>query len=207
MELKDIIKAAEEAGVDSGVVTAIKALDNSAEVERLKKAVEDSEGKAKGILQDKKKFKERAEKAEGDLQKIADAKLPDDEKHAKQLQELQDKLDQQQKDGEKREADYAKAARDAKVSDLTTSVKWASGVPAETAKGIVKAALSGVEDLSDKTKVDEILNNVRESHKSFIAADTASGSGGKQSGGEGGSGGDDKQPTIAENQKAIWRDK
>jgi len=67
--------------------------------------------------------------------------------------------------------------------------------------------MADVEDLSDKAKIDEILNTVRESHKSFIAADAAGGTGNKQDmGGGAGVGGND-EPNIADNQKALWGDK
>ena len=206
MELKDILKAAEDGGLDSAVISAIKGLDNTAEVERLKSELQAEQGKASGILEDKKKYKERAEKAEGDLKKIANDKLPEDEKHQKALEELKQQLESEKAEREKQAQEFAQTQREAKTSDLTSSVKWADGVPHDTAKLIIKNALAGVEDLSDASKVEEALKAVKESHKSLIAADAASGTGSKSSG-EGSSNNDSKAPSIADNQKAIWGDK
>ena len=204
MELKDIIAKLEEKEIDSGIVDAVKNLDQTAEVERLKGELESEQGKTAGILADKKKFKERAEEAEKKIAEAEKAKLPEDERHKQELQELKDKLDAEKAEREKQAEEFAQTQRTAKLADITGSVKWASSTPHDTAKLIIKNALADVDDLSDQSKVDEILNAVKESHKSFIAADAASGSGGK---GGGGAPPSDKSPSIADNQKAIWGDK
>lgn len=179
MELDKILEAAKEAGLNASVLDAIKGLDKSADVERLTKELDAEKGKAAGILEDKKKYKERAEKAEGDLKKIADEKLPEDERHKKELQELKERLESEKADRERQAAEFAKTQREAKIADLTGSVKWADGVPHGTSKLIVQNALAEIEDLSDKSKVEDALKNLKESHKSLIAADAPSGTGGK----------------------------
>ena len=207
MELSDIIKAAEGKELDSGVIDAIKALDQSATVERLEKELTAEQGKSKGILEDKKRYKTERDAHKEALDKIENDKLPEEEKHLKAMKELQEKLDAEKAGREAQAADFAKAQRDAKLSDLTASVKWATGTPSDTGKLIIQNAMAGVEDLDDKAKVDEILNTVRESHKSFIAADAAGGTGNKQDMGGGAGVGGNEEPNIADNQKALWGDK
>lgn len=208
MEIGKIKDALKEGGVEQSVIDAVLKLDQSAEVERLKGELEAEQGKGSGILADKKKYKERAEQAESKLKEIEDAKLPEAERQQKALQEMQEKLDAEKADREKQAADFAQAKREAALSDLTASVKWAEGTPTNTAKLIVKNAFDGVDDLTDKTKVDDVLKVVKESHKSFIAAEAPGGTGGK--GGKGGNnnvGGANDASSIADNQKAIWGEK
>jgi hypothetical protein len=178
MELSKIIEALKEKEIDGDVISAVKALDVSAEVEQLKKDLESEQGKNSGILADKKKYKDRAEKAEGELKKIEDEKLPEEEKHARQLQEIQDKLDAEKAQRESDKAEFERVQRDAKLSDITAGIKWSDGIPTATAKMIISNALTDV-DLADGDKVDGILKDVKETHKSFIAAEAPGGSGGK----------------------------
>lgn len=178
MELKDIIKAVEEKELGADVIGAIKALDKSAEVERLTKDLEAEQGKSASILEDKKKFKERAELSEKKLKEIETSKLPEEERHAKELQELNERLESERAEREKQAEEFARTQREAKLADITGSVHWASGTPHETAKLIVSNAFKDL-DLSDSSKVEEVLKSVKETHKSFIAAETPAGAGGK----------------------------
>ena len=196
MELKDIKAKLTEAGVDEAVITAVVGLDNSAEVERLKGEIVAEQGKSGGILEDKKRYKAERDAHKASLDKIETDKLPDEEKHAKALEAMQAKLDKQQADGDKREADYAKAQRDSTVSDLTGGIKWSEGTPQSTARLVVKDALAGIDDLSDKTAVDAALKTVAESHKSMISAEAPAGSGDK--GGGGGGGGEKTEYTLGD---------
>lgn len=207
MELKDIIKAAEGKELDSGVIDAIKALDQSAEVARLTKDLESEQGKSGGILDDKKKYKDRAEKAEGELKKITDGKLPAEELHKKQLAEMQEKLDKETADREAQETNFKAQQREARLADITGSVKWTDGTPHDTAKLIIKSAMAELDDLSDKTKIADVLKTITESHKSFISADAPGGTGGKSSGNGTPPNDKNEAPSIAENQKALWGDK
>ncbi len=202
MTIEEIIKAAKEKELDSGIIDAIKALDQTADVERLKGELESEQGKAKGILEDKKKFKERAEKAEADLKKIEHDKLPEDEKRTKELNELKEQLESEKAEREKQAQQFAQTQREAKLSDLTGQIKWADGVPHDTAKLIIKTAMTEIEDLSDKSKIEETLKAVKESHKSFIAADAPGGTGGK-SGGEQGTG-EQKEYSLASATAEAW---
>lgn len=207
MNLKDIKAKLEEAGVDAGVITAVESLDTSAEVERLSGELDAEKGKNAGILADKKKYKDRADEYELTMKKAEQAKLPEDERHAAELKELKEKIEAGNAEREADKAAFAKSQRDAKIADLTGSVHWAAGTPHDTAKLIISQALSTLDDLSDQVKVDEVLNSVKETHKSFIAAEAPGGSGSK--GGTGGkdNGGGGEASNIADNQKAIWGDK
>ena len=202
MELKDIIKAAEEKELGADVIAGIKALDQSGEVERLGKELTAEQGKSAGILEDKKRYKAERDAHKAALDKIENDKLPDEEKHQKALDEMQKKLDVEKAEREKQAADYAKAQRDATVSDLTGSIKWADGTPQNTAKLIIQNALAGIDDLSDKTKVDEALKTVTESHKSMISAEAPGGSGDK--GGGGGGGGEKTDFTLGDSVAEAW---
>lgn len=204
MEMNEIVEALGGKDVDVGVIAAIEELASSAEVERLLKELSDEQGKTAGILADKKKFKDRAEKAEAGIKTIEDGKLPAEERHARELKDMQDRLEQERADREAQASDFAKTQRDAGLADITGSIKWADGTPHSTAKLIIRSALIDVEDLSDKTKVDEILNTVKESHKTFIAASAPGGSGSKAKGG-GGGGSDDKPATMQDLVTDAWQ--
>ena len=203
MELTDIIKAAKEKELGADIIAGIEALDQSGEVERLKGELTAEQGKSGGILEDKKRYKAERDAHKAALDAIETDKLPAEEKHEKAMKELQAKLDKQQANSDKREADYAKAQRDSTVSDLTGSIKWSDGVPQGTAKLAVQAALAGIDDLSDKTKVDAALKAVTESHKSMIAAAAPAGSGDKPDGG-GGGGGDKTKFTLKDSVDEAW---
>jgi len=202
MKLEEITTKLEEAGIDSGVITAVKGLDNSAEVERLNKELTAEQGKSASILEDKKRYKSERDAHKTALDKIENDKLPEEEKHKKALEEMQAKLETEKAEREQQAAEYAKAQRDAKVSDLAASIKWIDGTPQGTGKLIVQNALAGVDDLSDKEKVGEAIKGVTESHKAMIAATAPAGSGDKSGGGGGGN--QEPAPSIAENQKALW---
>lgn len=207
MKLTDITAKLKDAGVDAGVITAVEALDNSAEVERLNGELDAEKGKNAGILADKKKYKERAETAEKTLSDAEVAKLPEKERIEAEKQALRDQLDAAKAEREADAAKFAKTQREAKIADVTGSVRWAEGTPHDTAKLIMSNALATVEDLSDQAKVDEVLKSVKETHKSFIAAEAPGGSGGKGGNGGNGNGGGDEASSIADNQKAVWGDK
>ena len=204
MKLSEILEALKDKEIDGGVIDAVKALDQSAEVASLKSDLETEQGKSAGILADKKKYKERAESAEGKLDDIEKSKLPEKERHEREMEELKTRLEGEQKQREADKAEFAKTQREAALADITGSIRWADGIPQSTAKMIVKNDLADVEDLGDGAKVEEVLKAVKESHKSFIAADAPGGSGGK--GGSGGdkSGGGGEASSIADNQKEIW---
>jgi len=207
MELDKIIEALKEKDIDGAVITAIKGLDQTGEIERLQGELSAEQGKSKGILGDKKKYQDRAEAAEKTLQEQADSKLPAEELHKKQLQELEEKYAEEKRlRGEDAEKVSAQA-RENELLKLTGTIKWAKSVPQGTAALLVKNAFNGVDDLSDESKVSEVVKSLTESHASFISADAPGGTGGK-AGGTGGAGGsEDKAPSIAANQQAIWGSK
>lgn len=182
MELEEIMAKLKEKEIDSTLISAIKALDNSSEIERLKGELESEQGKSAGILDDKKKYKERAEKAEKKLLDIEKEKLPADERHKQELEELRTQLESEKADREKDKAEFAKAQREARLADITGSVNWSSDTPHDTAKLIISNALNDV-DLSDSNKVNEVLTAVKETHKPFLAAAAPGGSGGRKADG------------------------
>lgn len=207
MDKKQIIEALKKADVDGAIISAVESLDNSAEVERLKSELESEQGKAAAILADKKKYKERAEKAESEIKKVEDSKLPEEERHAKQLKEIQEQLEAERAEREKDKSEYARVQRDAKLTELASSVKWADGTPQSTAKLIISNAMTDI-DLSDETKVSDIIKSVKETHKSFIAAEAPGGTGGRgNEGPKGEPGGGASASSIADNQKQLWGDK
>ena len=204
MKLEDIKAKLKEAGVDDSTISAVEGLDNSADVERLKGELEAEQGKAKGILEDKKRYKAERDTAKASLDKIETDKLPEADKHAKALKDMQERLDKQVADGLQRDADLAKAARSAKLSDFTGQIDWVPDAK-KSAKLIIRDAFAEIDDLSDQAKIDEVLNGVRESNKPFITAQVPAGSGGKGGGGGGGSGGDKKVYTLGDSVDDAWK--
>lgn len=207
MNLEDILAELGKLEASASIIDAVKALDVSDDVTRLKGELESEQGKHSGILADKKKFKDRMEKAESDLKKIETDKLPADERHERELKELQDKLSEEQTAREEQDVSFKAQQRDAKLVDLTGSIKWADGTPSSTAKLVIKNALTDVQDLSDEKAVDAILAGIKETHKSFIAADAPGGTGSKQTGGDKGGGNDDAPATMQDLVDDAWAGK
>lgn len=187
MELDKIIEAAKGKELGSDVIDAIKKLDRSGDVERLESELESERGKNAAILADKKKYKEERDALKATIDKIETDKLPEDEKRQKEIQDLQTKLEEAQKQRDADAAKFAQTQRENKLLELTGKINWSKETPASTRNLIIKNALAEIEDLSDESKVEDVLKSVTESHKSFIVADAAGGSGSK-AGGEGGGG-------------------
>jgi hypothetical protein len=207
MELDKIIETLKEKDIDGAVITAIKGLDQTGEVERLTKELESEQGKSKGILDDKRKYKDRAELAEKTLKDQEDSKLPAEELHKKQLQELEEKYAEEKRLREEDAEKVSAQTRENELLKLAGSIKWAKSVPQGTAALLVKNAFDGIDDLSDASKVSEVVKSLTESHASFITADAPGGTGGRE-GGTGATGGsENKAPSIAANQQAIWGNK
>ena len=204
MELDKIIDALKDKDIDGAVITAIKALDNSGDVERLTAELKAEQGKASGILEDKKRYKTERDAHKSALDKIETDKLPDADKHQKQLDDMQKKID----DGEalrvQNDAKFAKTQRDNTELGITAKIKWGANVPQDTAALLVKNALAGVEDLSDDSKVSGVIKSLTESHASFISADAPSGSGGGGDGGDGGGGSKETTHTLGSAVAGAW---
>ena len=179
MKIEDIIKALKDADIAADIVSAVEGLDTSAEVTRLEGELEAEQGKSKGILEDKKRYKAERDTHKAALDKIETDKLPTEEQHAKAIKEMQDKLDAEKAERETVAANYAKEKRELRLSDIAATVNFANGVPNSTAKLIIKNAFDGMEDLSDESKVSDVLNGIKDTHKTLIAAEVPSGSGGK----------------------------
>ena len=205
MELDKIIEALKEKEVDSSVVDAIKALDQTDAISKLTKDLEAEKGKNAGILEDKKKFKERADAAEKTLKEQEDSKLSVEERVKNQIDELNKKLVEAEEAKVKQEADFKAAQRETALADITSSIKWSSSIPHDTAKLIVRNAFDGVDEL-EQSVVDGKIKELTETHKSFISAEAPAGTGGK-SGGGGGGGKDEAVLSHKEIQSDIWKDK
>lgn len=201
MELDKIIEALTEKEVDSGVIDAIKALDQTEAIETLTKELEAEKGKHAGILEDKKKFKERAEKAEKGLKEIEDSKLTVEERTQNQIDELNRKLEEAEKAKVEQDNNFKAKERDASLADITSSIKWSSSIPHDTAKLIVKESFNDINDLGDKVLVERKIKELTESHKAFISADAPGGTGSK-SGGQGGK--EDAPATMKELMAEQW---
>lgn len=206
MELKEIIQKLKESEVDSGIIDAVKGLDQSDEIGKLTKELEGERGKNAGILEDKKKFKERAEAAEKTLKEHEDSKLTDEERTSKQVEELQTKLDEAEKARAQQEQDFKAQQRETALADITSSINWATSVPKDTAKLIVKNAFADTEDISDKTVIESTIKAITENHKSFISAEAPAGSGGQPNDGTP-PGGGDGAATMGELMNEVWAGK
>lgn len=207
MTIEEIEAKLKEAKVDDSVVEALKSFADNKEAEKLSKELEAERGKASAILSDKKKYKEKMEALEAKLSEVYKEKLPEEERIKAELQEWKEKFEMVEKERETERAGFTKAQRDAKIADLTSSIHWADGIPHDTAKLIINSALSGLDDLSEVDKVNEVLNSVKETHKSFISAEAPSGSGGKGKNGDNNNGNDFGgaiASSIADNQAEIW---
>ena len=203
MELDKIIEAAKGKELGSDVIDAIKALDTSGTVARLESELSAEQGKNKGILDDKHKFKTRAEAAEKTLQEQTDSKLPAEELHKKQLQEMEEKLAEGTRLREEQDKTFKAQTRDNALLKLGGAIKWAKTVPQGTRELLVKQAFTGTNDLSNESAVSEVVKSLTESHASFISADAPSGSGDKGKGG--GAGDSDAPSTIAGAVESAWK--
>lgn len=202
MNIEEIEKALKEAGVDAGVITAVKGLDNSAEVERLTGELKAEQGKSAKFLTDKKELKEKLAEAEKEREEIKNSSLTGDEKRQKEIEEARKAVEELKKQIEDKDKAVAAEKREAEILKLASGLKGADGVAASTLNTLVKTQLADVEDLSDSDAVTAKINDLMENNKGLFAADTTAGTGETHRSGDGG--GADKESSIADNQKAIW---
>ena len=201
MDTEKIIAALEGKEIDGAVITAIKALDQSGTVTRLEGELLAEQGKAKGILSDKKKYQERAEKT---IQEQADSKLPAEELHLKQLQELKDQLAEGTRKQEEQLSGFNAKNRENAILKINSGIKWdLNKCPAGTAQLLTTNAFAGIDDLTDD-KVSEVVKSLTEQHSHFISAAAPSGSGDKGNGGGGAGSSSNEVHTLASGTNAAW---
>lgn len=204
MDAQKIIEALQGKEIDAEVLSAIKALDKSGDVEALKAELEAEKGKNKGILDDKHKFKERAESAEAKLKQIETEKLPEAERHKQELEEMKQQIESAKKEREDEKAALAKSQYENKLLELTGAIPWSKDFPKKSALAVVRDAMAGV-DHNDKSKLDEVTKQITESHKAFIVASAPTGSGSKGGDPGAGGGGEKKSYTLGDSVESAWQ--
>lgn len=201
MELKDILEKLKGKEVDSAVIDAVKALDQSSEIEKLSGELTAEKGKNAGILEDKRKFKERAETAEGELKKIGDSKLTDEERTKKLADETNEKLAELQAKLDQKDQDYIAEKRELGIAGIAAKLKTVGGVDPSIVNMMLKAQLKDI-DLTDESKVAEITSKLKETNKALFAADVPKGSDSHHEQYKGGDG--DKTATTEGAVSSAW---
>lgn len=168
-------------------------------VETLEGELKAEQGKSAQILADKRKFKEERDTLAAEAEKVKLEGMTAEERVKAEI-EAKDKLAAElQAKLEETQTGYAKEKREARLANIAAGLKAASGIDAKTINTLVKANLSGVEDLSDESKVTEAINSLKESNKGLFAADVPSGSGGKHE-----SGGGSNEGVKDSYVKSVW---
>lgn len=205
MTLDEIKKALSEKGVDASIVSAISALDNSSEVERLTSELTAERGKNAQIVADKNKYKQERDDARSSLESAKNENLSVDEKWQKQIDDAKSETQKLRDELESEKKHVAAEKREAEIAKLAGEIKPVNGVSAQTINLLVKNALTEIEDLSDADKVTEAINAIKDANKAIIAADVPEGSGNKHE--HKAIGGDDKPATMKDLMADVWGDK
>ena len=189
MKMTDKIKKQlEDAGIDSATIIALSADEGNAEsIAKLTADLEAANGKAGGILEDKKKFQKQVDELEQKLSALTEKDLGEVERLKLELEREKSKSEKASADLTEANDGYAKEKRNSFVSKIGSGLKWLDTVPADTRDMIIRQELSDIDDLGNQVLVDAKLKSVFEKYAGMIAADAPSGSGSKSGSTSGGS--------------------
>lgn len=192
--VEGVSKALGEDGVK--LLSEFKPEESNADaVATLEKKVADAEGKAAGILEEKKKAQARADEVQAKLDELESKDLGDVEKLQKQLEKETAAKEIAEANASKTAKEFAATQRKNALHTIGSEVKWLDSVPTSMRTSAVEQAFVDVEDLSDKPAVKGVLESFVEGHKGLIQANSGvggAGGAGGAGGGGGGGGGSDK---------------
>lgn len=188
MDREDAIKKLEESGIDADVIKALSGGGSDEnEIALLKAKLADAEGKASGILGDKKKYQAKVEEMQARLEELEGKDLGEVEKLQREIERRDSQIKKLAEEREKIETDWKAEQRNAALSKIGSKFKWLDSVPEKTRELIINNEFADIEDLGNEVMVGDRLKNLSESYSGLLASDAPSGAGSKAGSPSGGS--------------------
>ena len=180
MNKTDAIKKLEAAGIDAETIAALTAdADESPAIIALKAKLVEAEGKANGILGDKKKHQQKVEELQAKLDELEGKDLGEAGKLKLEMERMKARLEKAEKDKTDLEGTYQTEKRNAELSKLQSRLKFLDTVP-EDARGLLIASeFKDLTDLGNTVLVDERLKAVQSKYNGLLAATVPNGAGTK----------------------------
>jgi len=168
------------AGLDEETISALLGDDGSAsEVEALKAKLAEAEGKANGILGDKKKQQQRVEELQAQLEELQSKDLGESEKLKLEMERMKARLEKAEKEKTDLETTYKSEKRNGELGKIAQKLKFLDSVPEDTRQLIISNELKDLEDLGNTVLVEDRLKTVSEKYAGLLAADAPNGAGSK----------------------------
>lgn len=158
--------------------------DLQAEVMQLRQQLQAEQGKAAGILAEKKKAQERLTAVESEIARLKQSGMSDTEKLQADLKAAQDALLDREDKIKKLQADATNAERRHQVDAIAASYQFKKDLPEGAGRLFVERAFDKV-DLNDENAVKATRILFQEQHKGVLVAETPSGGATPASGGNG----------------------
>jgi hypothetical protein len=171
-----------EAGLADDAIDAILGADNSEEIAALKAKIAEAEGKASGILGDKKKYQQKVDELQAKIDELEGKDLSESQKNKLELERLKSKYEAEAKARADLENQYKTERRNAELSKLAQKLKFMDKVPEDARSLLVSNEFKDLEDLGNTVLVDERLKTVSQKYAGLLAADALSGAGSKAGG-------------------------
>jgi hypothetical protein len=169
-----------EAGLDDATIEALLGGDsNESEIAALKAKLAEAEGKANGILGDKKKQQQKVEELQAKLDELEGKDLGEAGKLKLEMERMKARLDKAEKDKTDLEATYTTEKRNSELSKIAQRLKFLDTVPEDTRSLIISNELKDLQDLGNTVLVDERLKSVSTKYAGLLAANVTSGAGTK----------------------------
>ena len=171
------------AGLDDETIEALLGGDNNeSEVAALKAKLAEAEGKANGILGDKKKQQQKVEELQAKLDELEGKDLGEAGKLKLEMERMKARLDKAEKDKADLETTYQTERRNSELGKIAQRLKFLDTVPDDTRNLIISNELKDLEDLGNTVLVDERLKSVSTKYAGLLAASVPSGAGTKATG-------------------------
>lgn len=168
------------AGLDDSTIEAlIGGDDNTNEIAALKAKIAEAEGKANGILGDKKKYQERADALQAKLDELEGKDLGEAGKLKLELERERAKREKAEKDHTELANTYKTEKRNSELGKIAGRLKFLDTVPEDTRQLLISNELKDLEDLGNTVLVDERLKTVSTKYAGLLAANVPSGAGTK----------------------------
>ena len=168
------------AGLDDEAIEAIVGGDDSAsEIATLKAKIAEAEGKAGGILGDKKKYQQKADELQAKLDELEGKDLGEAGKLKLEMERMKSRLELTEKAKADLESTYKTEKRNSELGKITGRLKFLDTVPDDMRQLLIATELKDLEDLGNTVLVDERLKSVSTKYAGLLAADVPGGAGTK----------------------------
>lgn len=179
MTKADKIAKLKAAGLDDEAIEAIIGGDSDSEIATLKAKIAEAEGKANGILGDKKKYQAKVDELQAKLDELEGKDLGEAGKAKLEMERMKSRLEATEKAKADLENTYKTEKRNSELSKITGRLKFLDTVPEDTRQLLIATELKDLEDLGNTVAVDERLKSVSTKYAGLLAANVPSGAGTK----------------------------